>query len=268
MVLGAYSIVRYSNHLSDQRVNLGVLLWHPIDGFTYRFSSSLERVRAIDQRARLKSLRVQLDLIRGELDANQDKGREVLLGLSRAFKEGLEVTSPYPARIQSLQELLDHLYEMLVSAVPEIRRASSQTQFEKKVATCLSATFEQVCPKGTFEDLGTRAVNGVHVEAGIRTSTSRRTALWRALSLQAKDHPTDQVAVSKATALDILTVRQSFEDLKDARQIVLLQPPKPKASDGLNESIAWLEHEADDVVLVPDVESLPKLLEPKLRDLS
>ena len=33
MALGAYSLVRYSNELNDQRVNLGVLLWHPQDGF-------------------------------------------------------------------------------------------------------------------------------------------------------------------------------------------------------------------------------------------
>jgi hypothetical protein len=42
MPLGAYSVIRFSNNLNDQRVNLGVVVWHPLDGLRLRLSPSLK----------------------------------------------------------------------------------------------------------------------------------------------------------------------------------------------------------------------------------
>src|SRR2546427_11125278 len=136
MALGAYSVIRYSNHLNDQRVNLGVLVWHPFDGFRYRFSPSLDRVQAVDPRVPLTPLKKQLENIASELQA-QSANKETLVRLSHWFKEGLEVVPPYPAQIQSADEMTEHLYQMLVSPTTEIRRASTQQQFERGVRTAL-----------------------------------------------------------------------------------------------------------------------------------
>lgn len=268
MALGAYSTIRYSNNLNDQRVNLGVILWHPLDGFSVRISPYLDRVSAIDPRVRVKPLKVQLDSIKDELAAPSPSGREKLTDLASWFREGLEVTEPYPARISSLAEAMDRLYEQLVSPVTEISRASSQRQFERGVERVLRAAVKQLDPKAKCENIGKKALNGVQIDVGFRTTIRRHTALWRALSLQAKDNHDDQIAKAKATALDIGTIRRSFAEFKNARQVVSLQPPKPRASQHLADVLAWLKRDADDVVVVPDVATMSQLLETKLRELT
>ena len=64
MGLGAYSVVRYADDLSDQRINLGVFVWHPVDGYRCRFSPALDRVQAIDPRIAIIPLRKQLEELR------------------------------------------------------------------------------------------------------------------------------------------------------------------------------------------------------------
>src|SRR5437016_1420683 len=91
----------------------------------------------------------------------------------------------------------------------------------------------------------------VKVYGGLRTTTRRRTALWRALSLQAQEHAEDQLARAKATAIDIDTIR-SIGAYKRVKQLVTLQPPKPKAQQHLKEAITWLKREADEVILIED----------------
>lgn len=132
MPIGAYSIVRFSNNASDQRVNVGVLVWHPLEGVKFKFSPSLDRIQAVDPRVSISSVKDQLEVIRGELAVhNAEEGPVTLNRLSSWFKNGVEVSSPYPAKIASTNELLERLYETLVYPVPEIQRASSQRQFER-----------------------------------------------------------------------------------------------------------------------------------------
>src|SRR5437899_12976132 len=95
MPLGAYSIIRYSNNLNDQRVNLGIVVWHPLDGFANRLSPSLDRAQAVDPRVRITGLKKQLDVIKGLLSAPPAEGLEILKSLSQQFREGLEVSPPY-----------------------------------------------------------------------------------------------------------------------------------------------------------------------------
>ena len=129
MPVGAYSVVRFSNNASDQRVNVGVLVWHPLEGVRFKFSPSLERIQAIDPRVSISSVRDQLEVIRSELTVpNAAEGPVTLNRLSSWFRNGVEVSTPYPAKIASTDELLDRLYETLVYPVPEILRASSQRQ--------------------------------------------------------------------------------------------------------------------------------------------
>lgn len=120
MALGAYSLIRYSNHLSDQRINLGVVVWHPYDGFRHRFSPALERVPAIDPRIRIRPLKDQLEIIRSEIGHAPELGKSELQRLAKWFREGMEVTEPYPAQISDIDQTLEELYAMLVSPVPEI----------------------------------------------------------------------------------------------------------------------------------------------------
>ena len=78
MLLGAYSVVRFSNNFSDQRINLGVVVWHPLDGFQVRFATSLAKVRAVDPRAQVDQVKLHIHQIRYELHHGGHTGREAL----------------------------------------------------------------------------------------------------------------------------------------------------------------------------------------------
>lgn len=265
MALGAYSIIRYANDLSDQRVNLGVLLWHPIDGVRHRLSPFLDRAQAVDPRVRTGSIKQQLDTIISEFQAEGQKaGRDGLHRLAAAFRNGVEVSSPYPAEIFDVDSMLEKLYSELVSPVEEIRRASTQRQFERSLKSGLSTALKHVAPNAAVHDQGLRRLNGIAVELGIRTTAPRLKATWRAVSLQAEDRAADQIAKAKAAALDIATIRAEIADLRDDQQIVAVQPPKPKASEHLKESIAWLGHHADEVLVVSTAEMMVPAIEAAL----
>ncbi|OLC67381.1 MAG: hypothetical protein AUH69_04405 [Actinobacteria bacterium 13_1_40CM_4_65_12] len=261
MALGSYSIIRYSNNLNDQRVNLGVLVWHPFDGFRLRLSPSLDRVQAIDPRVALTPLKKQLVDITNQLQA-PSANKETLTKLAHLFKEGLEIVQPYPAQIQSVDEMTEHLYQMLVSPVPEIRRASTQLQFEKSVRSALMAAAKKL-PKVKCEDIGPRKIGHLIVNVGVRTVADDSKALWRALSLQAHDHVDRQLAFAKATAMDINVVK-SDAHYKNHRQYVTLQGPKPSSVAGLRDSMAWLDSVADEVFPIESPDALPMILEKAL----
>lgn len=262
MALGSYSVIRYSNHLNDQRVNLGVLVWHPFDGFRCRIAPSLERAQAVDPRVALTPLRKQLEDITGELQKQDVAGKEALVSLSHRFKEGLEVAEPYPAQIQSADEMTEHLYQVLVSPVPDFRRSSTQHQFERSVRSALVDAAKRL-PKVKCEELGTRRFGHLSVNVGVRTTADDRKTLWRALSLQAHDQTDRQLAFAKSTAMDINVVRTDSH-YKNHRHCVTLLGPKAKATAGLKDSVTWLESVADSVFVVENVDAVPRIIEKEI----
>lgn len=261
MSLGAYSVIRYTNDLNDQRINLGVIVWHPRDGFRVRWSRSLDRIHAVDPTVAVQPVKEQLGRIEQDLKREDAAGQDALAGLARSFKEGLAVGTAYPARIHSIEETVDHLYRMLVAPEPEIRRASTQHAFEGRVQRVLAAAARSV--NATFEDVGSRIVDGLRVQVGVRTTRPHKRLLWRALSLQSHDHPDRQLAFAKSTSLDI-QVLKGLPEFRGHRYFVALQSPKPKAREHIKDSIAWLKRSADDVLFVHDPDALPSLVEKAL----
>jgi hypothetical protein len=263
MALGAYSVVRYSDNASDQRVNLGVLVWHPTTGFLHRFSHAVDRVKVVNPRAQIQPLREQIVLIESEMDAAALSNRNILEELSRSFRDGLEVSAPYPARINSADAMLDRLYEMLVSPVPEIRRAGSQRNFEKAFGAALKRAMGPTNPRRRYEPIPPRKVEGVTVTMGVRTMVNDKGILWRPLSLQSIAAADKQLQGAKAAALDILTVR-GIPEFEADKQIVALQQPKSESSDRIEEVFACLNHVADDVLIGADASALAELIPSRL----
>jgi hypothetical protein len=262
MAFGAYSVVRYSNNASDQRINLGVIVWHPIDGAKYKFSPSLDRVQAVDPRVHIVSVKEQLDAICGALsEYAKAEGPVALNKLSSWFKNGVEVSAPYPAKISSADELLDRLYETLVYPVPEIQRASSQRQFERSFEKALRDAIGHVAPKYKFEKIGAKKIGNVVVNVGIRTLGPHHKALWHALSLLSKKRPDEQIALSKATAMDINVIRESGNGFSNHKHVVTVQSPRVKDAHRIKDSLDWLNHEADQVILVKENQDLTRLIE-------
>jgi hypothetical protein len=253
MSLGAYSIVRYANDLNDQRVNLGVVVWHPREGFAHRFTYALDRIQAVNPRAHLRPVREQLNIIKEELDRPVKRERNSLETLAGLFTEGIQVTTPYPARIYSAYDALERLFSMLVSPFPEIRRASSQRQFEAAFGKALRQIVESF-PIGRIEEIGTVQIDGVPTTIGFRTITQRKKTLWRPLSLHALDTPEKQLTEAKAAALDVFTTRRMPEYRADAH-VVALQQPKTQSSERLEEVVACLKKATDTVLIGADSES-------------
>jgi len=261
MPFGAYSIVRFSNNASDQRVNIGVLVWHPLEGVKFKFSPSLDRIQAVDPRVSISSVKEQLEVIRSELAIPAAaEGPVTLNRLSSWFRNGVEVSAPYPAKIASTDELLDRLYETLVYPVPEIQRASSQRQFERSFEQSLKIAFKEIAPKVKCERVGPRKIGKVLVNVGIRTTGPHYKALWHPLSLLSKKRPDEQIALSKATAMDINVIRSSGNGFSGHKHLVTLQTPRVKDAHSLKDSLDWLRHEADDVFVVKENQDLGRLI--------
>jgi len=262
MPFGAYSVVRFSNNASDQRVNVGVLVWHPLEGVKFRFSPSLDRIQAVDPRVSIASVKEQLEVIRSELAVPvAAEGPVTLNRLSSWFKNGVEVSTPYPARIASADELLDRLYETLVYPVPEIQRASSQRQFERSFEKTLKNVIKDVAPKIKCERVGTRRIGKVLVNVGFRTTGPHQKTLWHPLSLLSKKRPEEQIALSKATAMDINVIRNSGNGFSSHKHFVTLQTPRVRDSHNLRDSLEWLNHEADKVIVVKENQDLGRLIQ-------
>jgi hypothetical protein len=262
MAFGAYSVVRFSDNASDQRVNLGVIVWHPFDGTKYKFSPSVDRVQAIDPRVPIAAVKEQLETISSALSKDSNAEGPVSLNkLSSWFKHGVEVSAPYPAKISSADELLDRLYETLVYPVPEIMRASSQRQFERSFEKALRTAIEHTAPTYKFEKIGAKKIGKVIVNVGIKTTGPHHKALWHPLSLLSKKRPDEQIALSKATAMDITVIRASGNGFSNHKHIVTVQSPRVKDAHRIKDALDWLDREADRVILVKENQDLTRLLE-------
>jgi Protein of unknown function (DUF3037) len=256
MGLGAYSVVRYTDDLSDQRINLGVFVWHPVDGYRCRLSPALDRVQAIDPRVAITPLRRQLEGIKESLTSAKPENKNILDELCQTFRHGLVVSSPYPAKICSADETLERLYHLVVSPVNEIRRASSQKMFENSLRKTLEATLAG-WPKGRFHQLGSKNIDGIHINIGLRTQIGHAgpAALWHPISLQSENRPEIQLATAKATILDIIKTRV-LEAYKRDTQFVAVLAPRTKSSTRMDDVVGSLEAVADEVLVAKDNETL------------
>lgn len=150
---------------------------------------------------------------------------------------------------------VERLFSVLVSPFAEIRRASSQRQFEASFGKALKDIVLARSPIGRIEEIGTREIDGVPMTIGFRTIVTRKRTLWRPVSLQALDTPEKQLTGAKAAALDIFTTRTIPEYRTDAH-VVALQQPKTQSSERLEEVIACLKKATDTVLIGADSETL------------
>ena len=133
---GQYSVISYVHPLRGERVNLGVLVWHPLFGKASQFIRNLSRVRNVDEKVGLDRVRSELDLI-GEILANWAEEVESPLDyLASKFQNSVIVTAPLNARIQDPSATLDRLYSSLIAPEP-FARASSTRQFANAFASRL-----------------------------------------------------------------------------------------------------------------------------------
>src|SRR5262249_15240382 len=146
-------------NLNDQRVNLGVVVWHPVDGFQCKFATTLGRVHAVNARADLDELEDSLKEIEGLLLTSPKEDCNALERLCCWYKDGIEVAKPYPARISSLSALSDKLYQMLVTPKAEGTKPI-QNQFQDSFKKAMRTVVRQIAGAGLgIRELGKHAVN-------------------------------------------------------------------------------------------------------------
>jgi len=252
---GAYALIRFSDTLGDQRVNVGLIVWHPKEGFRVQVTGRLsERAKAIDPRAKAADIQSTISAIRDRLSSAGIDGMTAIRDLSAEFTKSIEVTAPYPVRISSFNAIIQRLYQSVISPTPAFYRASNQTSVEailaKRIADAASRS------DWSCERVGRKQINGVAVEVGVRTQRSDKQAiLWHALSLKSEPKHQNQVALCKALVTDIVEIRNHLADFKHDDHVVILERPKVENIDWIEESIAWLRHGTDEIVDITDVHS-------------
>jgi hypothetical protein len=255
----AYSIVRYADPLNGQRLNIGVILFHPIDGFLSRFSDNkLSRLQAIDPRISIDDIKPQLDAIKEAVRASSQCA--TLDDLSLRFTAGVEVSAPYPTRVSG-KGALDHLFETLVIPHHEVRqRTNYQRTFHDMVRHGLEGLMVHY-PYARFEELPKHPVNGVSVDLGFLTEVGNAKALWRSLSLEPKEQKSTRLERSKSTAMELKLINET--EFKRYKRIVMLQIPSHGDVTGIDESRKWIEHAEAEVLDVRDASDLDSTLRKK-----
>ncbi len=264
--LGQYSLVSYIHELRGERVNLGVLVWHPRTGCVFRRSKNLNRVRAIDESADLKRVRANLESIGERAEAWSRGGPSPLGSLAYEFTRRLVVTPPLNARIQDPLSTLERLSSTLLPPEPSFVRAPSTTQFansfasllkkeliERGVANVRSNFFEE----GPAEPIEVTALYNYDAESYV----------WRAFSFASEDDPRKQLRLAKAIHTDNADLR-TLEDYQHARLQVAVQPPKRRARAEWDKALKYLRRASDRVEDFEDRQSIeikaPELLPPSL----
>lgn len=247
MAIGAYSIVRYVDSLNDQRINLGVIAFHPLDGYVYKHLDSLARLRAVDDSIDTDAVEAQL----GEIGAiRTETSRHALDRLRNEYRHAVVITEPYPARVSSANAVLERLFDRLVTSGGTRPKDSHQRTFEHSIYKSL-----QTMSKGMnihVKRLGKDQLNGVSVNLGIHTSGRSGSALWHPLSLEAKSSPSARIERAKSVAMDALAIKKKHKTYAHERQIIAVQTPSDKVP-GIDEALEWIKEQAEIIAIEPGV---------------
>lgn len=246
MAIGAYSLVRYVDSLNDQRINLGVIAFHPFDGYVYKHLDSLTRLRAVDDSIDTDAVEAQLSEIAA---IRTERSRRALDELCKEYRHAVVITEPYPARISSANAVLERLFDKMVTRSGAQSKDSPQKRFEKTVYGVLVAIAKRL-QHINVRRLGKEQLNGVSVNLGIHTAGPNGSALWHALSLEAKSSSSARIERAKSTAMDALAIKSKHKTYSNERQIVAVQTPTERVP-GIDEALEWIkESQAADLLTI------------------
>jgi hypothetical protein len=260
--LGQYSVVTYVHDLRGERINLGVLVWHPMYGCVFRAPRSVSRVRSIDESADLGRVRIGIERIKEAAETWSRGDESPLENLSREFRHRLVVTNPLNARIQDPLAALERLSATLIPPEPSYTRAPSTKQFARAFARHLEEAFEKQGLSGIRSDfIEEDTFEPIEVTASYRHNSG--SYLWRAVSFASENDLRGQLRLAKSTHGENIELR-SLEKYQDAHLLVAVQLPKPRARGDWDKALKWLHRASDRVEPIEDRNSLeakvPKLL--------
>lgn len=273
--LSCYSVVRYRDALSDQQINLGVLLWHPQEGFRVFFVPDIESIRAISPKVPSQDLRFRLNVIQEEVNRNGKNGSEKFVELANWFRDGIEVTSPYPAKFVDLDSALHLLKPALFPQMPAEAKELSLippntpavfvshahgSQFERQVFRTIEHAAKDRNVRA--HPVAPRKIGKVIVNPGLETVARKHKALWRVVSFRNSDNPERRVSTAKAAAMEMFVLANAHS-YKNHLQLVIVPAQRSPASE--NEPIEWLKKTANHVWPVATPEAAAQLLDRALK---
>lgn len=264
MQRGMYSVIRYTNDLNDQRVNLGVLVWHPVDGFCIRVAPTLSRVQAVNSTADLDDVDGQLGDIKQEISTHARVRSDLLELLSRRYREGLAVSAPYPARMYSASATADRLYEMLVTQKGAAK--PRHEKFEESVKNTIKGLVHEEASGLQCREHGRQKVNGVSVPIGIEVWRGQKHSLWRSFALHFHQGKNAQMDKVKAAAMDVVTIRNEVPSYRDYAHFVAVQALNA-SDDQWQQAESWLRHANAEPVIIAVPEQLAGKIGEKLATL-
>lgn len=262
--LGQYSVVSYVHELRGERINLGVLVWHPLAGCVFRPPKSLSRVRSIDESADLERVRASIERI-SETAEGWARGKESPLHhLACQFKHRLVVSPPMNARIQDPGAALERLSATLMPPEASFVRAPSTKQWASAFARHLEATAKN---QGARRFRSNYAEEATFEPIPITASFDlvNKSYLWRAFSFASENDSKKQLRLAKA----IYAENVELKDLKKhstAHLVVAVQLPKPRARVDWSKAVKWLERASEGVATFEDRHSLDKKVPQLLRE--
>jgi len=246
---GQFSIVSYVHQLRGERVNLGVLVWHPLLGHAFQFAKYLDRVRIVDEAANASRVKANLDEIKETISSWSEELESPLEYLSSAFQHGVVVSPPQNARMQSPQATLERTYSHVMAPEP-FMRASSTTQFSKAFSSQMQQALGELNRKIIKADyVETEAFKPVNV--ALWFEGRERSYLWRAHSFAALESIERQVTAAKAIHAennDLL----SLPKYEEVRIGMAVQLPKPRFRSSWDEVHDWLSRTSPTIEVFED----------------
>lgn len=259
MALGAYSVVRFSDSMRDERVNLGVIVWHPQQGFAHQIPNTLQRAKAVDSRLDIHDIRSQIAFVKAELESSEGDGRETLSRLSKVLREGFQITAPYPTRLSGVHECADHLFRLYVAPDQAMEVAHDEdVPVEVAFDTSLNRVARRIDPHAQVVEMGYRHILHVRVNIGTRTTVRNRNLLWRTVLLDVR-RAEDQVARAKSAAMDIVKIKGLGEFQGHGHAVAVRAPAK--TGDAFAEGRRWLLDQTKNVVVFRTPDELPDAVE-------
>ena len=236
--LGQYSIVSYVHELRGERINLGVLVWHPFAGCVFQLPKNPSRVRSIDESADLDRVRTAIERI-SETAENWPRGKvSPLRDLASQYKHRLIVSPPLNARIQDPSAALERLAATFIPPEPSYARAPSTKQFASAFARHLEKAAK---PRGARGFQSNYAEEGTFEPIQITASFEllSKSYLWRAFSFASENDTRKQLRLAKAVHAENVELKD-LSKYRNAQLLVAVQMPKLRARSEWDRAVKWL----------------------------
>jgi hypothetical protein len=250
---GQYSLVSYVHELRGERVNLGILVWHPRFGAKCRFIKGISRVRTVDEGADLERLRHTLERITKMLSNWPEGSGSPLEKLASEFRHRFIVEAPMNARICDLDFTVERLCSSLLPPEP-FARSSTAVQFANAFVSRLTKRLNDKGVKELRTNYSEKdTFQPIKIAAFYKLKTIEH--LWRTASFAPLNKPEEQLTLAKAIFAENTEVK-SLRKYRNAQLSLAVQMPKPQNRSDWSKSLSWLKRQAQLVEVFEDRQSI------------